>query len=316
MLIDNIVSIVPRGTKFQLVDERNSVGMALGHENISTVSVLDRKLGALVDTTGRYTDFGFSEKEIAHVCAADNMASLAFATSRSGLVRELGLSHVHGLGPSVGFAMIVIRLNDWVPEVRAASVKAIERLMENDGGPSGGLAYMIAGALALLLDDNRFGRMAQTEKDVVTALISYPKVKDALRTVLIFGCSDRADNQILRVVIQTGYYDELLPEIAAEAECSYRRLIASQAVLHGKYIWREEGEVRERKIDLEAHVPKVVRGALLDKSANVAFAALGYLIETRDLSSLDERTVEILLGRQETSLKRRIDTLRSMIRND
>ncbi|GAB5446450.1 MAG: hypothetical protein Gyms2KO_13230 [Gymnodinialimonas sp.] len=295
------------------MDERNSVGIALGHESIATVSALDRKLGLVVDDTARHTEFGFANKEIAHVCAADSMAALAFTTSRSGYARELGLAHVHGLGPTIGLAMIVLRLNDWVPQVRAASVKAIERLMKNDGGPNGGLHYMIAGSMGLLLDENRFGRMAQPERNTVEALISYPNVKDALRRILVFGDSDRADNQILHIILQTGFYDELLPEIAEKAKCSYRRLIASRVILYGKYIWKEEGKVRERKIELQAYTLKVVRSALLDKSANVAFAALGFLIETRNLSALDDSTIEKFLGRPEASLAKRIAVLRSMI---
>ena len=312
-LLDSVVSTFPRGTKLRLVDERNSVGIALGHESIATVSALDRNLGLVVDEIGRQTEFEFTNREIAHVCAADSMAALAFTTSRSGYARELGLAHVHGLGPAIGFAMIVLRLNDWVPQVRVASVKAIERLMKNNGGPNGGLPYMIAGSMGLLLDDKRFGRMAQPERDIVEALISFPKVKDALRTILVFGDSDRADNHILHLILQTGFYDELLPEIAEKAECSYRRLIASKAVLYGKYIWKEEGKVRERKIELQSHTSKIARRALLDKSANVAFAALGFIIETRDLSGLDDSTVESLLERPEASLERRIAVLRSLI---
>ncbi|SMX26657.1 hypothetical protein TRP8649_00742 [Pelagimonas phthalicica] len=313
VLLDSVVSTLPRGTKLKLVDERNSVGIALSHESIATVSALDRKLGLVVDDIGRHTEFGFGNQEIEHVCAADSMAALAFTTSRSGYARELGLAHVHGLGPTIGFAMIVLRLNDWVPQVRVASAKAIERLMKNDGGPNGGLPYMIAGSMGLLLDDARFGRMAKPERDVVEALISYPKVKDALRTILIFGVSDRAKNQILGLILQTGFYDELLPEVAEKAECSYRRLIAFKALLYRKYIWKEGGKVRERTIELPAHTSEVARRALLDKSANVAFAALGFIIETRDLSGLDDGTVEILLKRPEASLERRIALLRSMI---
>ncbi len=313
VLFDSIVSTLPRGTELRLVDERNSVGIALGHQSVATVSALDWKLGSVVDDTGRHTEFGFTNKGIAHVCAADSMAALAFTTSRSGYARELGLAHVHGLGPTIGFAMIVFRLNDWVPQVRAASVKAIEKLMKKDGGPNGGLSYMIAGSIGLLLDDKRFGRMAQPERDIIEALISYPKVKDALRTILVFGDSDRADSQILRVTLQTGFYDELLPEVAEKAECSYRRLIATRAVIYGKHVWKEEGQVQERKIELKAQISKVVRGALLDKSANVAFVALGFLIETRDFIGLDDSTFEKLLERPEASLKRRIGVLRSMI---
>ncbi len=313
VLLDKVASTIPRGTKFRLMDERNSVGISLGYESIATASALDRKLGLIVDEAGKQARFGFSEMEIAHVCAADPMAALAFITSRSGFVRELGLSRIDGLGPNIGFALVVLRLNDRVPEVRAAAVNTIERLMRNDVGPNGGLAFNIAGSIGLLLNSKKLNRMSQPERAVAEALIRYPGVKEAIRSILLFGSTGDHNNQNLRAIIQAGFADDLLPEIAERSECSYRRLIASRSILYGKYSWKDEGRSLERKLGLDAYTAQVVRSALLDKSANVAFAALGYLIETRDLRGLDNRTVEKLLMRQEASLQRRIGVLRGMV---
>ncbi len=308
-----VISRFPKEIEFKLMDERNSVGIALGHVSLANVSTVVRKLGDIVDTTGEMTKFGFSERDIKYVCDKDAMAALAFATSRSGYIRELGLSRIQFLGPEIGFAIIVLRLNDWVPEVRAAAVKAIKRLTKKDRGPLKQLAFMIAGSISLLIDERRLSRMSNSEKNVVTSLVNYPNVKEAIRWILVNGESDRAANLNLNAVIQSGLYDEVLPEVAMKARCSHRRIIATRAILEGKHVWKYERVVRVPEIALRDYRSQIVRSALEDRSANVALVAICYLIESNELEHLDEHTIGLLKERREKSLQRKTTLLLDMI---
>ena len=314
IVFDNILSTLPRRRGRRVRDERNSVGIALGRESNDTVSSLDFKLGAVVDAVAKDVNFGLSANEIAHVCAEDRMAALAFATSRNGYARQMGLSHIDGFGPQIGLSIVILRLNDWVPEVRSEAIKTVARLIENDGGPNGGLAFEIACSLGLLLDEGRFRRVLENEKHATRSLIEYPGVKAALHRVMLNGRTDRATSQDLEMIIKTGFCDYMIPEIAKHAKCSHRRLIAVRAILRPASVFKNEELSSMRKIYMEGFRDEVVRSALLDSSTSIAFAALGYLIQSDDLSALDDMTIGQLSTRKEASLTPRITTVLGMIR--
>ncbi|SPH22538.1 hypothetical protein ASD8599_03281 [Ascidiaceihabitans donghaensis] len=315
ILLDDLLSAVRRQTKAKLVDGRNSVGIALGRENLAHVSTVERKLGLLVDTVAKETQFDFSEAQVAHVCAADSMAALAFSTSRCGYARARGLSCLDGLGPTIGLAIAVVRLNDWVPEVRFEAIRCILRLIQNNGGPNGGLANDIAGIMNLLLENRRFSRISRPELSAIQSLIEYPGVKEALLRSFIYGESDISKNECLKAVIKTGTFVEILPDVATKSTCAYRRLLACRAIFSSAPPSLDEYGVEAPPFDLTPQRSKIIKSALLDKSANVVLAALDYVLSSKDYQKLDKYTISHLSKRHEPSLQIRIGSLIDILGN-
>jgi hypothetical protein len=294
----------PARPGFIEVGEHNSVGIALGRSHPTHVSAVEYRLRRIVAECAVAAGFRFTRKELEYVCAADSMAALAFTTAASGHVRQFGLSKLTGLGPEIGLALVILRLNDWVPEVRDEAAKTIDRLIVNDGDPIHQIPSMIADCIELLLDHERFWRMTVRERAAVDRMLAQEGVVDRLRYRFL-SRPDPHSGRALHVAMKSGFADGLLVEIAKESDFLPLRLIAVRAILEGEYSWKSRGSKKSRTISLDEFRPSFLNHALKDKYAQVVAAALDHVIRAGKDRSIDRELLCRHLQRKERHVAER-----------
>lgn len=297
----------PEPDGYRIIGAHNSVGVALGygHPNPLKVTSLSLMLRELISEASAATKFKFTYQEVDHVCDADPMAALLFTTAPSGYVRQYALSKISHLGPEIGLSLIILRLNDWVSEVREEAVETINRLIETKGGIRKSLAHPIASSLGLLLDSKRFERITEKERVAVDRLLTYDGVDEATLWQLSDPNFGQFGLRTLLIGMRSGYFDEFLPMLATTCQQPSVRSVAVRAILSGKFFWREASELRSRQISNAGARDSILDAALDDASPMIAAAALDHIIEKQDLDRVDISQLVKLLSNERFSVAER-----------
>jgi hypothetical protein len=152
--------------------------------------------------------------------------------SFDGHVRERTLRTLAGPAPnSFFFALAARRLNDWVPEVRAAA-RAVIPLLARASEP----AHVVDALCAMLPTWTSWGRVQGQDKQVVSELICTERVAQALKCRVI-SSSAGPMAAVLSQSLRTAILDEHLSEIATKAIQPAVRAKAHGALLAGKAVW-------------------------------------------------------------------------------
>jgi len=215
-----------------------------------------------------------------------------------GFKREQTLRALTGSAPnSFFFALAARRLNDWVPQVRAA---AREKL------PSIAIASNpadVASVLSSVLPHwNSWGRMEASDRQVLLDIASVEAVACKLKLQILSTVA----GPLAEVLAQTGRspaLDACLPEIASKAVQPAVRAKAYRALLEGKMVWLEgrkwewtdvrycKGHLKaihgNRPLSITFPRPEAFRAAIADRSAFVRGVAGTVLMqESEQLGAL------------------------------
>jgi len=217
-------------------------------------------------------------------------------SSFDGRVRERTLRTLAGSAPNAFlFALAAQRLNDWVPQVRAAAREAIP-VLARASDPE----HVAAALCAMLATWTAWGRLDDTDRQVALELASIASVSAALRRRLMTSAAGPV-SRVLSQLLRTPTFDADLPEIAAMAiqpsvrARAYRALLARKATwVEGRqWLWidvrycqgRFANVLGERSLD-GPPIHKALQSAMDDRSPIVRRVAAEVLV--REMNTLGD----------------------------
>jgi len=156
-----------------------------------------------------------------------------------GRLREIALNRVIDPPASAWFfSAITYRLNDWVPEVRAAGMACAERLFPKTD------PEIVARAAMSLLDRKRFWRRGSSEFQPIETAIVRPDVLKWIVALLRDTKTGRA-GAILRHLFRFPQIDQHLYLLSADAFLPSVRAVALGSLIDGEVRWL--GDISERR---------------------------------------------------------------------
>lgn len=154
---------------------------------------------------------------------------------RDGYKREKTLRTLSGAAPNTFFfSLAVRRLNDWVPQVRAAAREKLPEIAKATD------PQHVVEALCITLSNwNSWGRIEEAEKQILFQIISEEEVAELLRSLLISSTSGPMPSlfsQLGRTSILDGYIDD----IAKRAVQPSVRAKAYRSLFEGRIVWIDD----------------------------------------------------------------------------
>lgn len=220
--------------------------------------------------------------------------------SWDGYKREKTLRTLTGSAPnSFFFALAVRRLNDWVPQVREAAREKLP-LIAKVSDP----VHVVEALCITLSNWNSWGRIEESDKQVLIEIISRKEITEALKLKIISATSGSLTS-IFAQVGRTSVLDGHLSEIANNAIQPSVRAKAYRSQFEGKMVWFEGRKwewtdiryckgrlkpiVSERKLTVTSPFLETLRMASVDRSSIVRRVAAEMLI--RELETLGEESL-------------------------
>lgn len=232
------------------------------------------------------------------------MGSLSWldVCNADGFKRERALRTLRGGAPNrFLFALVVRRLNDWVPQVRSAAREVLPLIAELTD------PEIIVDVLFITLPYwDSWGRMADAEKSILMKIVSMDNVARAIKRRLILSTSGPVA-AIFTQAGRTGALDAFLTEIS---ECSVQPSLRAKAYrcqFEHKFVWvegtawqwvdkaygkrRRIPVLKERMINTTRPFIENLQMASVDRSPMVRRIAGEMLI--KELDSLGEDAVKL-----------------------
>lgn len=153
-------------------------------------------------------------------------------SSWNGHVRERTLRTLTGPAPNSFFLSLAVRrLNDWVPQVRAAAREAVPRLAQATDPEQ-----VVDMLCAMLPTWTSWGRVDPSDKQVMMELVSMKAVASELKR-RVTGSPCGPMTAVLSQALRTAALDGCLMQIAEEAVQPVVRAVAHRTLLAGKAVW-------------------------------------------------------------------------------
>ena len=217
-----------------------------------------------------------------------------------GFKREKALKCLSGTAPnSFLLSLLARRLNDWVPQVRAAAREALARLIETTDPE-----HTVDMLCASLPCWNSWTRMAELERESLLAILNKPDIAEALKKRLITSASGPVST-IFSQAGRTTIFDNAITDIAQHAIQPSLRAKAYRVYFESRFVYvtgkqwqwidKAQGKRRQvpilvsREIQRTGSVIKNLRRAVLDGSPRVRRVAGEILI--KQLDSLGDQAV-------------------------
>lgn len=234
-----------------------------------------------------------------------------------GFKRERTLRALTGPAPNCFFlAMAVRRLNDWVPQVRAA---ARDQLLPIAAASKP--ADVAAVLCSVLPHWSSWGRMDAVDEQALLGLASIEAVTCSLKSHLLSTAAGPLSS-VLAQAGRTPALDLFLPEIASKAIQPAVRAKAYRALLDGKMVWLEgrkwewtdvrycKGHFKaihgERPLSISVPLEEALKAATEDRSPFVRGVAGAVLIrESQQLGSFAVQLATTLASDRHPSLSAR-----------
>jgi hypothetical protein len=224
---------------------------------------------------------------VANATSKSETLACLLSTSGRGYVREAAVSRIAILGP-FGLAMLVNRLNDWVPNVRrAAELRLNELLPTLDRS-------VVTGCIEYLWVFDDYGRATSEGRAIVNMLIAEDAVTERLRRHLLQSSDDRTV-RLLQRMLRAPVVDDLLGPLATRHKHPRVRAIAAKVALEGVVAWRSR-TTQKRSVSGEVDRLSLAHELLNDRSVDVQYFALQYLSQNlEDAPGLDDILKHYLL---------------------
>lgn len=207
-----------------------------------------------------------------------------FLVHRDGRLREAALLKITGGLPNAFlFAAVAWRLNDWVPQVRAAAARCAERSF-----PITDAEVVARAGLAILMRQRSWRRWSD-EQALIDAALAREDVAACVADLLIEGRQGPLASA-LRWLLRAPAFDAHLPRLAGKAVQPSVRAVAISTLVTGEATWPDghawkwidkSNGVRRRVVVLgrrpltSASSPHLAIGmGVADRSAAVRHAAL------------------------------------------
>lgn len=224
---------------------------------------------------------------INRIIAAEPLMASILTTSSIGYVREHALELVDEISGPFSLALILRRLNDWVPQVRNAAFRAIERLIFSYQDEK--IISAVADCVELILDNCRYGRIGDVERNILSRLIALPRVYNSWEYTI---CSSKrsTSEKYLRLGLQQSQFTDILPKILKESPNPRTRNIALTAMLKKRFTWKEHRKLKSVALLISVEENGILERGLQDKSVEVQVTALRYLVNNKSNVLDNEQT--------------------------
>lgn len=228
---------------------------------------------------------------------SDGFVSWFDLCNGSGYARESALRTFREGAPNgFFFALTLRRLNDWVPQVRAAAREGLDRLVEATNPD-----HVVAALWVVLPNAQNWGRMELEDRACLYSIAAVPAVASSLHRQLLAATSgpaaivlaQAARCEALSFDLESLAQHAIQPSVRAKA---YRSLLERRLtwVAHRKWVWtdfayckgRYEPVIGERSVEPSTDALALISGAASDPSVHVRRVAADALIAKMD--SLDE----------------------------
>lgn len=230
-----------------------------------------------------------------HVCSAD------------GFKRELALRSLVGPAPNSFFLTLALRrLNDWVPEVRAAAREHIPRVAERSAS-----AQVVDALWHTFVHWSSWGRVSDAERDVIAGLTANGAVALELKSRILDATAGPA-SYVLAQAARTPALDPWLTELASDAVQPSVRAKAYRSVFEGRVVWtvgkrwvwtqvqwckgRFELLLDERPLPKNFRSLALLRKAAIDRSPLVRRVAADFVPHEPELNPPDALALASLLA--------------------
>ena len=184
--------------------------------------------------------------------------------SWDGYSREKSLRSLNGPVPnSFFFALSLRRLNDWVPEVRAAARERLPVIIQQSNPTH------IVGALSATLGNwESWGRMQESDKEALFKILTNEHTFEAF-IQHILTCASGPMTSVLSQLGRNATTDRYLTEISKNAIQPSVRAKAYRSQLEGKMKWLEGREWKwiDKSYGVRRLVPKISQRTLSEKPA-------------------------------------------------
>lgn len=235
-----------------------------------------------------------------------------FSVSGNGYIREKAVNNWIRVDSSFELALLLVRLNDWVPKVRSATISKLEKFLNLSTLESGLTTNTILGCMDLILNPARFGRSREIEFRVLNQLLNINDMPIALAEFISGSAIDSAP-RFLKLGLKRGILTDALPTMAKQGKHPEVRRISIKTLLDGKYSWNEDGCVKTKNIGLSFDKDEVAKTALSDKFFSVKCVALDYISELKPANLYCEKTFrEFLPGKHATLVERAVFGLKTL----
>lgn len=207
-----------------------------------------------------------------HLLDRTRAGAFILVCSENGFQRKRALEAVRQIPNGFCLALIMVRLNDWVEEVRKAARSTLDRHLANLDAP------LLLQCFDLYLVSSDWGRINQADRVACDELFRRGVPPDVLIGSLIVSPDDRSLRSISRMLTRADW-DTELPRLAKTARHWGVRLKAMQALLMGEHQWFDRGK-RRRPVLVEIDRETLIDRGLEDSSPNIRLLALRTYAET------------------------------------
>ncbi len=214
--------------------------------------------------------------------------AIVFTMDNSGYIREKAVKSVRSLSGAFELALLLYRLNDWVPEVRKAARIKILDLLDPETPTEEGL-NLVLGCAEIILEFSRFGRASLEEKHVISTLLSYPGFYEGLWKIIIENKQDLAA-RLFRLSLENNKFKYKSVNVLQNAQHQSVRRMALKNLLAQ---------------DLETAVVNfddALALGLKDTSIEVRRLALSYIIQEKPKLFHKEHIYRTMLKQKNSSL--------------
>ena len=261
-------------------------------------NIVDRNIGELLRSRYPLQDQA-ALRIVRKICAASPDVALPLSNAWSGFIREEALKCCLSIHSSFELSLALRRLNDWVPQVRAAAAACIERNILRDA--SGDKVTCIVACIGNILDARKFGRSYSENEQILRSLIEYPKVRDQWRDLIMNSREDDAARG-LRLALRNGDFLDELAAFSSGAHHRAVRRVATRALLEGDFVWRENRRLVKREIDLNVDLDEIAANALRDPSIEVSKLGVQYIVNNPESKLFKEEYLRPFLRHQSKSI--------------
>jgi hypothetical protein len=187
-------------------------------------------------------------------------------SSPSGYERQRALDQITFVASPFCLGLVMYRLNDWVPEIRAAAVRALGRIRP-------GLSReLFAECHRFYLSSKDWGRIEDEGRRALEEIFSTPDARGDALLNIIAGRGNAAPMS-LRRMLRFDDWDAHLPRIALEAAHPAVRQIALRSLFAGQHTWQRHGpKTRAIKVEFDREV--LMRAGLAYRTAATRLTAL------------------------------------------
>ncbi len=206
-----------------------------------------------------------------------------------GFKREAAMNQLDGPPRSpFEFVSIVYRMNDWVPEVRAAALKYAENYF-----PRADCDVVGKAALFLLMHMQKLARWDARAVKCVEDTLYREDVGTFIKNQLLTQ-SEGGAARVLRSLAKRADFDPFIPELSANAKSASVRACATDFLLNGRAQWssgykrvwvnkalgvsRLIPDLRQRPLSISIQIPEIMDRASKDRSAHVRIIVASALI--------------------------------------